>query len=190
MGSYITVGMVYAFNEYFINEVSTVIQLLSVSEQEIQYRYSKDEFGELWIEKKCKLHELLNYKVLQELIDSYNQEVILNIRVSNFEYRNVVIRIIKESEYLGIQLDIAEELIVETGYDVFEKEIVKLLEEVFLKSSYDYAFCEHEGEIEKSLNEILSNMINQYSLLILEIEGSLTVIKGDWLLDGVTNRPQ
>lgn len=190
MGSYITVGMVYTFNEHFINEVSTVIQLLSVSEQEIQYRYSKDEFGELWLEKKSKLYEFIKDTVLQELIDSYNQEVILNIQVSSLEYGNVVLRIIKESEYFGIQLDIEEELIKGTGYDVFEKEIVKLLEEIYLKSSYDYAFCEHEGEIDKPLNEIQSNMINQYSLLILEVEGSLSVIKGDWLLDGVTNRPK
>jgi hypothetical protein len=77
-----------------------------------------------------------------------------------------------------------------TSLAEFEKVVANLLVHIYEASKYDYAFCDHEAEIEFPPSEFMSKEQEIYSMVALpDRDGGAPHLKrSSWHIDGLTPR--
>jgi hypothetical protein len=189
MGSKIAIGLVYG-KELFhvkIDILNSILKSLVDDKGILNYKYSIDEFGEKWIDSK-EVTEVLSLDTLGKVISGYYAEIALNTAEFSQVSKSIVIRLENEEEYFGVLIELEESDVKAIGYDTVEKLVIKFLESEFDKFNYAYAFCDAEGEIELSPNEVSENNTELFSILLVSEKGNVKTTKSSWKIDGTSKR--
>lgn len=186
MGSKISLGLVFnKVNNGVILE--KVIRSLVNSDNKMNYKFCKDEFGENWIEGCIEISNL-SKDMLNAYIQNYYCELTIESRNVIGVYCEIVMRLENKNDYFGILIDIDESDIMAIGYDIAENSIIKYLKNMFDVTNYLYAFCDNEGEIHLSPTEVLRCFNGLYSIFMKPREKIIEIFKGSWKLDGFSER--
>lgn len=197
MGSYIGIGLVYNISENRLEkELRSLVNYLICREGSIEsIRFSKDEDGNEWVEERLK-NNIDIEELYLPLVNGYFGQLHIVCNILNMQKLNVYLRIDKvDKNYFGLLLDISEEeLIGKSSIENINKvtdRIVRLLKELYEFSSFNYAFCDNEAEIQYSPIEFQSLNEKVYSIAALpttEDRKKLKIIKSGWHIDGLTTR--
>jgi hypothetical protein len=192
MGGYISIGLGYnqtTKNEYI--ELPNLLEYLySLGFKGGILKFSLDEDGENWVEKSiCNIINVNEFSSL--LLDNFYGE--LNGKIDIFGATNVLIRISveREEDSFGFLLEIEEEAILGSYDELYlqntTNEIIAFLKGAYNHINYDYVFCDHEGEFQFPLGEVINS--NQlYSILVIPSKGDFLVKLSSWHINGVSDR--
>jgi hypothetical protein len=198
MSSYIGIGFVYKGNccVKLEKELRNVVNyLLSLNGVVKSIKFSNDKDGNLWInESQTTLFDRNNF--LELLANGYYGE--LNMTCDLFELYNVFIciRIYKdENHFFGLLFDIEEQVLIPEEsikmMDITTEKIIDFINRIYQFSSYDYAFCDHNADIQYSPEEFTSFEKNIYSVVAIpsrEDKRIIQITKSNWHIDGLTYR--
>lgn len=189
MGSKIAIGLVYGKELFHVKReiLCTVINSLVDYNGVLNYKYSKDDFGEQWINSET-ITEVLSSETIDKVISGYYAEFTLNTSEFSKDSQPIVLRFEKEEEYFGVLIELEESDVKAIGYDTVEKFVIKYLESEFEKYNYAYAFCDAEGEIELSPNEVSDSDSELFSLLLMSDGEKVKTLKSSWKIDGTSKR--
>lgn len=191
MGSDINIGIVYDNKQkgkinFYLSEV---IKLLINNFGTIKFlRYSKDKDGTKWIEQEQKQ---LDSKKTKLLTTNYYGKVELASDVFGKNLIETVVSIEQTDSYFGFLIQFNEQ---ELSENLTIWEVENLIIDFVLQNQntleFQYAFCDHEGEMEYTHDEMKNITEEIYSLLFIPSDntGNMKVLKSRWALDGLTNR--
>lgn len=188
MGSKISIGLVYEIGELKskVEVLGSVINSLMNSNGVQGYKYSKDTFGEEWVQSDVNPN--LSDEVLKSIISNYYSELTISTNEFFKGSHTVILRVENEDDYFGMLIDLEEESVKTAGYDVVETKVIEFLSREFNVSKYAYAFCENEGEIELSPVEVNTSDAELFSVLMKPDGGIVKIYKSSWKLDGISKR--
>jgi len=197
MGSYIGIGLVYNIdlqNRIELELKNIANYLVSHEGRITNFKYSKDEEGIEWVEKSF-ISNLEIERIYNKISNNYFGEIEVEVSILSIEKLKIRIAVRKvDNYYFGILLDILEEELIGVGskkkLNTITNNIVLLLEELYVVSNYDYAFCDNEAEIQYSPHEFQSLNKKVYSIVALPIreEKKVRIEKSNWNIDGLTDR--
>ena len=75
---------------------------------------------------------------------------------------------------------------MEDEIDELEKRIIINIK-MILRIGFDYAYCDNETDIEKSIEEVLQEK-NIYSILLVNKNRNFYTKLGSWKIDGLSSR--
>lgn len=188
LGSKISVGLVYEIEELGskVAILNSIINSLDDSNGVHSYKYCKDVFGEEWIQSDNTVN--MTNEILVSIVSNYFAELTMNTSQFLGDSQSIVIRVENYDVYFGILIDLEESSVQKAGYDMVESRIIQYLSKEFNNYKYDYAFCENEGEIELSPDEVTSSKEELFSVLMKPEGETVKVYKSSWKLDGVSER--
>lgn len=135
MGSYISIGFVYDDCENKEKVVNSILNSFVKKISSVSYKYSKDLYGEKWIEKELDTL-VITQDILIKLISNYYAQIdIEGIFVIN-GIKKVIIRIEKNTSYWGILIDLREEEVKKASYIKVEKQIIEYLIKIYKHINY------------------------------------------------------
>jgi hypothetical protein len=193
MGSYISIGFVFRRNleeKIDINFKKLVNFLVQKSGKLNSIKVSKDMDGEEWIE----VNVLNDDSRLDLLTEFFYGQLNLSSNIIDGKSLEIIIHIENKPNYYGFLLDIQEADLIKTNsieeLDYISDKLIKLMVDFYGVSGYDYAFCDHEANIEYSPNEFLMLEKNIYSITIItnHCKNNLEIRKSNWHIDGLTKR--
>lgn len=189
MGSNINVGLVYDSSRAIGTHLENLIELLNENRGHIVYvKFCEDSDGERWIQQNSPN---IDTTILEKLTQSYYGQINLLIDLFQLKDLNVEIKIEKSEEFFGLLLSFREDDILsdylKESLDTITDRILKFVAEIYPILQFDYAFCDHEAEIEFSPKEFNAE---RYSLSFLPdlSTGKLNVLKSNWHINGLTER--
>lgn len=193
MSGKISVGVVYEKSKSITEHLNKVLTFLeNDGGMSKKAKFSVDEDGKTWT--RIAGEELNDLNIINSLVKGFNGEVLLDyFAVTGHEAIELTLRIINEDMYFGFIMDF-EEAVVIPRYSLhgFERMIVQILRNMYNVSRYDYAFCDHEAEIEYSPSEFCKLKEDVYSLYVLPVKlgesQNLLVNESSWAIDGLTLR--
>lgn len=198
MGSYITIGFVYAKCnlERLENEFKNLSNYLIKKINKVKsIKACKDTDGEEWIEynqfKNQQIGDLCDI-----LTKNYYGQIVFESNILGIGDLEVSIRIEKEEDYFGYLLDISEIKLLKTrGIEELNSITERIITFIITLNKiieFDYAFCDSEAEIQYSPSEVNDLRNNVHSIVVIpafvEKEKKHEVIKSSWHIDGLTNR--
>ncbi|UAC47344.1 hypothetical protein K6959_11565 [Bacillus aquiflavi] len=190
MGSNISLGIVYASKQLANAEnITRNVSNLFVSDDGYikSFKYSTDLQGTKWKEFSGINSELAK-SMYSSLINSYYGSITIMSNLFNEKLKEMVISIEVTNEYFGFLVDIKEELLEGINLDELEENIINFFMKNYECLKFNYAFCDHEAEIEFSPDEIAHMTDEVYSILLLQVNNELVLEKSSWKIDGLTER--
>lgn len=197
MGSYIGIGLVYNISENGLeNEMRNLVNYLILRNGSIKdIKFSNDKDGNEWVEESLK-NNIDIEDLYSPLANGFFGQLHVVCNILNIKNLNVYIRIEKvDKSYFGILLDLSEEELLgkNSGGNIerVTDSIIKLLNDLYKVSVFDYAFCDNEAEIQYSPMEFKNSNEKFYSIVAIpttEYTKKLRIIKSDWNIDGITTR--
>lgn len=189
MGSNINVGLVYDSSRAIGTHLENLIELLNGNHGQIVYvKFCEDTDGEGWIQQDSPT---IDTTILEKLTLSYYGQIHMHLDLFQLKGLNVEIKIEKSEVFFGFLLSFRENEILpnylKESLDTITDRIHKFVAEIYPILQFDYAFCDHEAEIEFSPKEFNAE---RYSLSFLPdlSTGKLNVLKSNWHINGLTER--
>ncbi len=189
MGSSINVGLVYGSSKVTETHLKKLIELLKGNQGHIEYvRFSEDIDGEEWIQHDFPTTDTT---IFEKLTLSHYGQIHLLVDLFQLKGLNVEIKIEKCEGYFGFLLCFKEhEILPDYSEDLLDRitnSILMFVAEIYPILKFDYAFCDHEAEIESSPKEFNPQ---RYSLSFLPdlSTGKLNVRQSSWHINGLTER--
>lgn len=151
-------------------------------------KFCEDNDGESWIELD---YPNMDTTFIKKMAKSYYVQIQSCIDLFQMEQLKIEIRIEKYDEFFGLLLLFNEdEILPNYSIESLEKitnTIINFILEVHPVLKFDYAFCDHEAEVEYSPKEFKPE---KYSLSFLPnlTNGVLGVRKSSWHINGLTER--
>ena len=189
MSGRISLGIIYGGVKSLANELTNITNyLVECKGQVVKVVFSRDSDGVYWVED---LHPNPNLDA-DMLVTAFNTSIsFTSIHLCGNQY-SAEVRVYKRDGYFGILIDFDDLIIYhgKTSLAEFEKVVANLLVNIYEASRYDYAFCDHEGEIEFPPLEFLSKEQEVYSMVALPDEdgGAPRLKTSSWHIDGLTAR--
>lgn len=187
MSSYISVGIVSNDEkEVFIKKCNKIFTNFSNHINDITLKYPINNKCDDWIEcdgKKVEISKMLDICYRNNLA-----EMTISYRCNKRLVKGIIVRIRKaETKYSGILFETPEyNFKMEDEIDELEKRIIINIKRV-LSIGFDYAYCDNETDIEKSIEEVLQEK-NIYSILLVNKNRSFYTKLGSWKIDGLSSR--
>ncbi|WP_285766918.1 Imm64 family immunity protein [Peribacillus sp. SI8-4] len=189
MTNILSLGIVYENSFDKSEELQSIIQyFLNLKSDIVGIKVSMDEDGENWLESERNgKNFILDYTLLTE---KYFGEIL--IQLNDFWSLNglsLTLRIVKENDFFGYLLDFEmEQLLNRYSLDLINELIIDLVKDIYSVTKFNYAFCDHDSEIEYSPSQY-KDIVEAYSILILpRAKNGFDVIKNNWQIDGITSR--
>ncbi|MFJ7755275.1 Imm64 family immunity protein [Peribacillus muralis] len=191
MTNILSLGIVYENSFDKSEELQSIIQyFLNLKSDIVGIKVSMDEDGENWLESERNgKNFILDYTLLTE---KYFGEIL--IQLNDFWSLNglslmLTLRIVKENDFFGYLLDFEmEQLLNRYSLDLINELIIDLVKDIYSVTKFNYAFCDHDSEIEYSPSQY-KDLVEAYSILILpRAKNGFDVIKNNWQIDGITSR--
>ncbi|AOH54773.1 hypothetical protein ABE28_010460 [Peribacillus muralis] len=189
MTNILSLGIVYENSFDKSEELQSIIQyFLNLKSDIVGIKISMDEDGENWLESERNgKNFILDYTLLTE---KYFGEIL--IQLNDFWSLNglsLTLRIVKENDFFGYLLDFEmEQLLNRYSLDLINELIIDLVKDIYSVTKFNYAFCDHDSEIEYSPSQY-KDIVEAYSILILpRAKNGFDVIKNNWQIDGITSR--
>ena len=135
--------------------------------------------------------------VLLALAKSFFGQVHIVCNFLGLNDLDAVIRIEKENDHFGFLLDIVDTELLEPNHseniEAVTAKIVEFMTDVYRFSKYNYAFCDHEAEIQYTPEKFKEIQTDKYSIVVApSTDGQgrtlLNVMKSNWNIDGLTVR--
>jgi hypothetical protein len=206
MGSYVSIGFVYGINkcENFVydnlikdtveQELKKLIDyFLSINGTIKKIEYSEDLEGENWTEINSS-SLFYSKDIYQNIVNGYYGEITIHSDILEGRDVDCIIRLEKQKEFFGFLLDIKEEDILRTHSKeeirYVTEELIATIIRVYQYSNYNYAFCDQEAEFSYAPEEFseLEEIIYSVAVIPNPNANNFTIIKGNWNIDGLTNR--
>lgn len=199
MGSFISIGFVYNNwqMEKIVIELENLTKYLITNNGSIlNIKYSKDVDGEKWIEYD-HIGNILEENIFESIAMGFYGQIELNCNMFDLNNLKVTIRLQKEeSGYFGFLFDISEDDLIKKNtleeLNSITEKVIDYIVDMHNIISYEYAFCDHEGEIQYSPEEFRKIDEQTYSVVILPMyeneENTFNIIKSSWHIDGLTER--
>ncbi|PJN88875.1 Imm64 family immunity protein [Bacillus sp. mrc49] len=188
MTNILSVGMVYDHSFDKSEELQSIIQyFLNLKSDIFSIKVNMDEDGENWLEShRNEKNFLLDYTLLTE---HFFGEILMHL--NDFWSLNnlfLTLRLVKEEDFFGYILEFdLEQLLNQYSLDVINELIIDLVIDIYGITTFRYAFCDHDSEIEYSPS--YKELVKVYSILMLPREkNGFDVIKNNWQIDGFTER--
>ncbi|SDG59688.1 Immunity protein 64 [Fontibacillus panacisegetis] len=189
MGSTINIGLVYNDSKAIGKILEKLLGLVVENNGHFQsVKFCEDYDGESWIELD---YPNMDTTFIDKMTKSYFVQIQSCLDLFQIEQLKTDIRIEKYDEFFGLLLLFNEdEILPNYSIESLEKitnSIINFIVEVHPVLNFDYAFCDHEAEIEYSPKEFKPE---KYSLSFLPnlTNGVLGVRKSSWEINGLTER--
>lgn len=187
MGSYITIAFACRWQNkhIFIQKCKELFSDSAAYITGLSCKYPADESYSVW--------NSINESIAQieTLLDICFDRNLAEIRMDYiYKDRSIPGIVVKIEKILGDSIGIhfaLPEIFLLDGFsiDCVEKEIVSVLKEKV--RPFDYAFCDHETDIECDLIDVLEGNA-KYSILVCNTTDSVVVRFANWKIDGLTSR--
>lgn len=185
MPNLLSVGLVYDDTKNITTELQKLIAYFSSLDSEvISFKVSEDSDGERWLEN---LEGNLDFDLIT---NRYYGEIVMRLKsFHNITNRSMTISIHKEEAFFGylLMFDLTQ-LENQCSLKTLNKLMTELAKGIYTKTKYNYAFCDHDAEIEyepAAYKEWSSN----YSLVIIPRDDEqFEIVKNAWNIDGITER--
>lgn len=193
-GGFINIYLVYEKDLLIEKELLTLISSIN-NKYPIILKYSEDELGENWINKKVEYNQLK--ELLINLNDYYYLEIDIKNSFFNIEVDNYSINLFKNKEYNALRISIPSDKLFDNKDKqrdpiVLSDEIIKIMTNIYKNIKYSYAVCGHEIEVDYSLSEFKKQIEAGYweynSICILPDINKLKIYKGQYGIDGISNQ--
>lgn len=187
MGSYITIAFVCRWQNkhIFIQKCKELFSDSAAYITGISCKYPADESYSVWNSINESIAQI--EALLEICFDCNLAEIRMDYISKDRSIPGIVVKIEKIlGDSIGIHFALPENSLL-NGYsiDYIEKEIVNTLKEGL--GSFDYAFCDHETDIESDLSDVLEGNA-KYSILVYKTTDSVVVRFANWKIDGLTSR--
>ncbi|MDF2699927.1 MAG: hypothetical protein K0Q49_1483 [Haloplasmataceae bacterium] len=185
MGSYISLGFVFQNDKEIKDSLKQLLKLLNNKNSPIIYKVCFDLSEDNWLERKINYNDIIEDD-FNNLTNYFYSNIKLNASFLGFDLL-LNITIYKDEDFYGFLIDLFEDYF-KISYLDLEDSLINFVNDIYSKLKFDYAFGEHDGEIEFSPNEIIQQNVNYCLLFLKDNKDSLQILKGDHLLDGLTTR--
>lgn len=192
MGSKITIGYVFGIENKKVMALylEELVNILSEEGLIIDFKFSLDDEGNEW--KECVVKKNKMESSAYELLTKYYYGTVKLIsNIVNLRSKEIAVTVEQTSEYFGFLIDLDEEdLNQDFNLEEIESSIINFVAKSYGLLKFDYAFCDHEAEIEYSPKEITKVEEEIYSLLFIPsvMKDEVEVKRSSWYLDGLTRR--
>lgn len=188
MGSYISVGFVFKNNksEFKIQVLKSLLEKSGMADYSIIiYKVCRDIDGEKWFEKSVK-YEFMTDKDYDVITKNYYGNLLMFCPLKGINNQMVNINLYEGDTFFGYLIELFDINKRDIDYEKIEASLVDFITNCGIP--FEYAFCENEGEIEFSPDELNVEDTN-YSILITnnQKEG-FNIVRGQYLIDGKTLR--
>ncbi len=188
MGSCISVGFVFKNNEsdLKIQVLKSLLEKLCMADYSIiSYNVCCDVDGENWIKKSIR-YEFMTDEDYEILTENYYGNLLMLCPLDGINNQAVNINLYEGEGYFGYLIELFEISRRNTDYEKIELTLVDFITNCEIP--FTYAFCEKEGEIEFSPDDLNVSEADYSILVIRDQKGELNIIKGKYLIDGETLR--
>lgn len=179
----LNIGLVYRNEKNIEKELQHIVDFLKKRELIIvEWRVSLDKNGDKWVEKKDQDVDVAL------LIKYYYGEIIgYIINFVGFQEISMRISVQQEEGFYGYVLHLDGERLNGLVIDTIEQKIITWVTNLSNFTSFDYAFCDYDSEIEYDPQK--QRIINKsYSVLFWPEKEKMKIIKNSWKIDGFTER--
>ena len=192
MSSSIGIGFIYNESSNIEDKLNKFIDFFLLNDTKIQkIVYSTDKNGDDWHVKNVDNYS--SHEIANILIQNYFGN--LTIKGSIVSKRNINIDMsihqINQKEF-GFLLEIDIDQLFTVGnkeeLGICTENIVHLCKDIYYKTQYQYAYCDHEVGIEYNWNEFQSLNEQVYSISIIPQRNDFFINLAPWEIDGLTNR--
>lgn len=179
----LNIGLVYRNEKNIEKEFQHIVDFLKKRELIIvEWRVSLDKNGDKWVEKK-------DQDVDVALLTKYYYGEIIGYITNFVGFQEIPMRISvqQEEDFYGYVLHLDGERLNGLAIDTIEQKIITWVTNLSNFTSFDYAFCDYDSEIEYAPQK-QKNINKSYSVLFWPEKEKMKIIKNSWKIDGFTER--